>query len=341
MLSAAFASTGVLNLLTALESFGAELLGLPVGVNGLLPVIPFTFGATPTTLNTYQPTLVMFSLQNPDGSVVTVGGTQAQVYIDAQQIEVQDDPARLDILDAPGRDYDIINHLGWKSGTVMISPVVAGTYGDTVLQMLHMMNKQNQYPITVTYSSYLTSEKYIMGDLRVRQTTEHPVNYAEYDILLYKYVPTVATWSLLTAPTSTTPTLNNPPAPQCAAHVLTYDPPTWDQTAWVRGSDGNCHAATSGVILALQAFGLSTANVTGDFETFTGPSAQNCINAVVWQQEQVSGTLLVQPTNVGWIFIRADTKWVGTAALTEAGFVIPNYSSYFALLKGGSMLLSC
>jgi hypothetical protein len=115
------------------------------------------------------------------------------LYLNAQKISWTEDP-NIEKHTAPGRDGDILHHLGWHSRSVKIDSEIAGTSAGDVIATLHQMSR-TKAPVTLTISTLIDRSingQYVIESFAPSSSTKNPVNVADYSIALLSHTAITA-----------------------------------------------------------------------------------------------------------------------------------------------------
>ncbi len=242
-----------------------------------------------------------------------------ETFINAQKIAWTEEP-NIEKHVAPGRDGDVLHHLGWHSRTVKIDATISGTYTGTLIQTLQKKTK-TKTPVQLTVATIMDqciSGSYIIDSFAPSSSVKYPINTSDYTISL------LSTGG--TTPTATNTNLN--PAQQRSSNSYTNN--AQEGLTWVRsGLNGQPLASTpmmQSVVNMLNKAGVNTGGALEDYKIVNSQMPTD--NFTEWYQSTLGSSdhIVIQHYGQGIVAYNPKNQRIGflTWPTIQAG--IPSHA---------------
>lgn len=248
------------------------------------------------------------------------------LYINAQKITWTEDP-NIEKHSAPGRDGDILHHLGWHSRTVKIDAEIAGTSAGNVISSMHQ-KARTKNPVSLTISTLVDKSingSYVIESFSPSSSTRNPVNVADYAISLLSF-------NNVTAAASTSYVADG-----SNRLVGSYTNDATEGVTWTRSSETAEPVATTAMMqsignMATTQWGAEIGVPTEDYQVVSTFSSNTPVTK--WTQSNLgnSSTIIVQQYSNGYMAYNRENArvgWINSGAVPTIG---PEYTldqSYF------------
>lgn len=158
--------------MAGIPQYSDSIIDVPISQELFNPIFTVSGEGSREYCTGYYPTLIQID----------------SLYVNAQKISWTEDP-NIEKHTAPGRDGDILHHLGWHSRTVRIDAEISGTSAGDVIATLHKKSRTKS-PVKLTISTPVDKSingMYVIESFNPSSSTRNPINTADYSISLLSH----------------------------------------------------------------------------------------------------------------------------------------------------------